>query len=49
MARDPRNGFLNLSMNMEVDLDAFGIMELDASLEDLTNLAKLLIAVIHPK
>ena len=48
MAQSPCNGLVSQTVNFEIHTDTFGVMELDASLEDLAHLAKLIIAlVIH--
>jgi len=48
MAQGPCNGLINQTVHLEIRTDAFGVMELDAPLEDLAHLAKLIIAlVIH--
>ena len=48
MAQRPRNGLVNQPVHIEVRTDIFGIMELDAPLEDLPHLGKLILApIIH--
>ena len=48
MAQGPRNGLVNQTVHVEICSHAFGVMELDAPLEDLAHLTELILAlVIH--